>query len=89
MAAFKDKKNGTWYVQFRYTDWTGDRQQKLKRGFATKREAQEWEREFLRTKRADPDMSFESFVKLYEQDIKPKIRLNTWLSISAIVTFPF
>ena len=20
MAAFKDKKNGSWYVQFRYTD---------------------------------------------------------------------
>ena len=32
MAAFKDKKNGSWYVQFRYTDWRGERQQKLKRG---------------------------------------------------------
>ena len=85
MAAFKDKKNGTWYVQFRYTDWTGERQQKLKRGFTTKREAQEWEREFLRTKRADPDMSFESFVKLYEQDIKPKIRLNTWLTKESVI----
>ena len=31
MAAFKDKKNGSWYVQFRYTDWRGERQQKLKR----------------------------------------------------------
>ena len=39
MAAFKDKKNGSWYVQFRYTDWRGERQQKLKRGFATKKEA--------------------------------------------------
>lgn len=85
MAAFKDKKNGTWYVQFRYTDWTGERQQKLKRGFTTKREAQEWEREFLRTKRADPDMSFESFVKLYEQDIKPKIRLNTRLTKESVI----
>ena len=47
MAAFKNKDNGTWYVQFRYTDWKGERQQKLKRGFATKREALEWEREFL------------------------------------------
>ena len=44
MAAFKNKANGTWYVQFRYTDWKGERQQKLKRGFATKREALEWER---------------------------------------------
>ena len=41
MGAFKNEKNGTWYVQFRYTDWQGLRQQKLKRGFATKREAQE------------------------------------------------
>ena len=40
MAAFKNKTNGTWYVQFRYTDWKGERQQKLKRGFATKKEAQ-------------------------------------------------
>ena len=44
MAAFKNKDNGTWYVQFRYTDCKGERQQKLKRGFATKREALEWER---------------------------------------------
>lgn len=33
MAAFKDKKNGTWYVQFRYVDWKGERQQKLKTAF--------------------------------------------------------
>ena len=24
MAAFKNKDNGTWYVQFRYTDWKGE-----------------------------------------------------------------
>ena len=80
MAAFKDKKNGSWYVQFRYTDWRGERQQKLKRGFATKKEAQAWEREFLMQKQADINMSFESFVALYEKDVKPKLKLNTWLS---------
>ena len=47
MAAFKNKENGTWYVQFRYTDWRGERQQKLKRGFSTKKAALAWEREFL------------------------------------------
>ena len=73
MAAFKDKKNGSWYVQFRYTDWRGERQQKLKRGFATKKEAQAWEREFLMQKQADINMSFESFVALYEKDVKPKL----------------
>lgn len=35
MGAFKNEKNGTWYVQFRYTDWQGLRQQKLKRALLT------------------------------------------------------
>ena len=85
MAAFKNKDNGTWYVQFRYTDWKGERQQKLKRGFATKREALEWEREFLMEKQADVNMTFESFVALYGRDIKPKLKLNTWLTKESII----
>ena len=85
MAAFKDKNNGSWYVQFRYTDWKGERQQKFKRGFATKREAQAWEREFLMQKQADVNMAFESFVALYEKDVKPKLKLNTWLSKEHII----
>ncbi len=85
MGAFKNKDNGTWYVQFRYTDWKGERQQKLKRGFATKKEAQAWEREFLMEKQADINMTFESFVALYEKDIKPKLKLNTWLTKESII----
>ena len=61
-------------MQFRYTDWKGERQQKFKRGFATKREAQEWEREFLMQKQADVTMSFDSYVELYERDIKPRLK---------------
>ena len=78
MAAFKDKKNGSWYVQFRYTDWRGERQQKLKRGFATKKEAQTWEREFLMQKKADVNMSVESFVALYTTDMQRRVKENTW-----------
>ena len=85
MAAFKDKKNGSWYVQFRYVDWKGERQQKLKRGFATKHEALDWEREFLMQKRCDPNMTFESFAKLYEKDVKPRLKLNTWLSKESVI----
>ena len=85
MAAFKNKANGTWYVQFRYTDWKGERQQKLKRGFATKKEAQAWEREFLMQKQADVNMTFESFAQLYEKDMKPKLKLNTWLTKESII----
>ena len=85
MAAFKNEKNGTWYVQFRYTDWKGERQQKFKRGFATKREAQEWEREFLMQKQADVTMNFESFAELYEKDVKPRLKENTWLTKESII----
>ena len=85
MAAFKNEKNGTWYVQFRYTDWEGERQQKFKREFATKREVQEWEREFLMQKQADVTMSFESFAELYEKDVKPRLKENTWLTKESII----
>lgn len=47
MPAFKDKKRGTWYANFYYQDWTGDRKYKCKRGFKTQREAKEYERSFL------------------------------------------
>ena len=89
MAAFRNKDNGSWYVQFRYTDWRGERKQKLKRGFATKKEALAWEREFLMQKQADVGMTFESFIKLYERDMKPKLKLNTWLSKEHIIKTKF
>ena len=43
MPVYKNEDNGTWYVLTRYLDWKGERKQKCKRGFETKREAQEWE----------------------------------------------
>ena len=46
MAVYKDKNRGTWYASVLYVDWTGKRCRKLKRGFATKKEAQEWEIHF-------------------------------------------
>ena len=56
MSVAKDPKTGKWYSKFRYTDWTGKRVQKKKTGFITKREAQEWEREYLAKAAASCDM---------------------------------
>lgn len=84
MAAFKDK-NGNWFTSFRYNDWQGERKQKLKRGFATKREALEWERQFLQQQTADLDMSFESFVEIYKKDMKNRIREHTWQTKNNII----
>ena len=80
MPAYKDKESNTWYVNFYYNDWIGERKKKLKRGFKTKREAQEWERNFLNVKAETLDMTFEAFVKLYEQDVRPRLRRNTWIT---------
>ena len=46
MSVAKDPKTGKWYSKFRYTDWTG-KGCKRKTGFITKREAQEWNANFL------------------------------------------
>jgi integrase len=85
MAAFKNEGNGTWYVMFRYTDWKGERKQKCKRGFSTRAKALDWEREFLQQKRADVDMTFGSFAELYEKDIHPRLKENTWLTKDSII----
>ena len=85
MPVFKDKKNHTWYVMARYENWQGERKQKCKRGFATKREALEWEHTFQMQNSADMDMTFEAFVELYEKDTRPRLKENTWLTKDHIV----
>ena len=77
MAVYKEEK-GTWRVIYRYTDWTGERKQTQKRGFATKREAQAWEREQMNKANSDLDMSFKSFVEHYTEDMKSRLKENTW-----------
>ena len=78
MAAYKDEARGTWYVSFHYNDWTGKNKRKLKRGFRTRKEALEYEQKFLLQQATNLDMRFADFYKLYEEDLKPKLKLNTW-----------
>lgn len=80
MPVFRNESNGTWYVMARYVDWQGNHKQKCKRGFKTKREALEWERVFHLQQSTDMDMSFESFVDIYKNDIRSRIKETTWLT---------
>jgi integrase len=57
----------------------------LKRGFHTKKEALEWEREFLQKQAADMDMTFSAFVELYSRDMKSRLKVNTWLTKENII----
>ena len=75
--AEKDPKTGKWLVQYRYTDWQGNRKKSTKRGFNTKREAEEWLRNFLVTQQADLNMLFEDFLKIYYADMEPRLREHT------------
>lgn len=68
MPAYKDNESGKWYVQFYYTDWTGERKKKFKRGFASKKQAQVYEAEYIRRAKADMDMRLGTFVEVYFKD---------------------
>jgi hypothetical protein len=85
MSAYKDEKRGTWYVFFYYRDWQGNNKGKTKRGFATKKEALAWERDFLQKQNADMDMCFDSFIEIYFKDKKARLKHNTYLTKKNII----
>ena len=85
MKAEKDKKTGKWLIQYRYTDWQGKRRKSTKRGFATKREAEEWLRNFLITQKADFDMKFADFWKMYCADMETRLWEHTMRTKKYIV----
>ena len=85
MPAYKDSKQGTWYASFYFENWQGVKQKKMKRGFATKKDALAWEREFLLQQAADLTMTFEGFVEIYITDKKKRLRENTWSTKEHII----
>ena len=80
MSVYKDDKNSTWYVMVRYDNWKGERKQKCKRGFSTKKDAQMWERSFLLQTSADMVMMYEDFAEIYTRDMKSRLKETTWLT---------
>ena len=85
MPAYKDKTTGSWNVQFYYKDWTGKNKKKYIRGFTTKKDAQEYENSFKSQKAPCIDMLFGDFWVVYTNDVKPKIKYNTWMTKKHIV----
>jgi len=68
MPAYKDEKKNTWYCQFYYEDWQGNKKKKQKRGFKTKKEALEWERNYKLSANANMDMTMGAFIEIYFRD---------------------
>lgn len=85
MSVYKDEKTGKWYALAWYHDWKGEGRQKCKRGFETKKEAQDWERSYVQQNAAGIDMTFEAFCGLYEKDRRPRLKESTWLTKESII----
>ena len=84
-SAKKDPKKGTWYIQYRFTDWQGNQHKSTKRGFRTKRDAENWLRTFLAKQEVDFDMRMKDFIEIYMEDCKSRVRENTYINKEYII----
>lgn len=85
MPAYKDEKTGKWFAKFYYTNWQGIKKQKWKRGFATKKEALGFERNFLEQQSANPDMTFQNLYEIYMEDMAARLKQSTLLTKKAVL----
>ena len=85
MPAYKDEKRKTWMARFTYQDWQGKTKWVMKRGFETKREALQYEREFKLQKAGNTEMLFRDFVAKYKEDLYPRIKYSTTITKSNII----
>ena len=89
MAVYKDT-NSThnspkWRVACYYTNWKGERKKHDKRGFTSKKEALEYEHAFLAKASKDINMSFDSFVDAYMEDMKPQVKKSTFANKTQLI----
>jgi len=85
VPAYKDEERNTWYCKFNYKDWRDESKTKLKRGFKTKKEAQNWEREYLQVQQANLDMNLKSFVEVYFNDKRGRLKERTVMTKRAMI----
>ena len=72
----KKDTNGTWRIQYRWTDWTGAKKKSQKRGFKTKKEAEEWYEHFLLQQSSDPTRTHAGFWEIYNADMEKHLRIT-------------
>ncbi len=71
------KDGNKWMSQIRVKDWTGKTIHKKKRGFSTKKEALQWERDFISQSTGSLGMSFKDFIELYMKDMEQRLKPST------------
>ena len=77
MPAYKEKDRNSWTSKFQYKNWEVEKKWATKRGFTTKRDALQYERDFLTRQSGNLDMTFADFVKVYREDRDPRLKEST------------
>lgn len=85
MPTFYDDKTKSWFCKFYYTDYTGIKKQKKKRGFKLQRDAKEWERNFLQVQQGELTMPLSDFVNIYLNDMDHRVRQSTQINKRKII----
>ncbi len=85
MSIHKDDQRNTWYVSIYYKDWTGAKKKKFKRGFATKKEAQKYEADFIAKISRQSGIRFEMLVECYFESLEHRVRKSTYINKSCII----
>lgn len=87
MPSYKDesRSKNIWFCKFQYPNLKGEIKTKFKRGFTTKREADQFERDFLNNISLTPDMDFNSLVDMYFIDYKNRVKEVTFKDNNYIV----
>ena len=77
MPQYYDEKTKTWYCKFNYTDWLGQKKQKMKRGFLKKKDARDWENSFIASQKYDSQTTIGSIADNFLDEITPRRRAST------------
>jgi integrase len=77
MPVYKDEKRNTWYVQFWYKDWQGNRRHKVKRGFLRQKDAKEYENAFFNKEQTNTDMTLQSLYENYKDSYMCNLKKST------------
>ena len=72
---------GTVYdVNIKYTAPGREKEVLCEKGFATKKEALGFERDFLEKQSANPDMTFQNLYEIYMEDMAARLKQSTLLT---------
>lgn len=72
MSVYRDKTSNSWITSCRFRDTNGAPKRTTKRGFKTKEEAKEWERE-LKANSGLRTLTLSEFFRVYKRNIIPTV----------------